>query len=194
MGGAKKIPRPRGSAEYPFAVRSIFAFGHRCSLLCDEPTTTSRKFILRGKFNLIGRFSKIQKFYMTGRSGPRLHRGTPLLVESCGHTYLDCSPTFCARRVASSSRLVRRLGYYFDVFYVKFSLSSGLAGRNMREEYEIWRNVGLGIAVAGIRGVAGLGGHTRVYGWDWGRWVASLAILEVDGHYFQHGKLAGSAN
>ena len=31
----KKIPRPRGSAEYPFAVRSVFAFGHRCSLLCD---------------------------------------------------------------------------------------------------------------------------------------------------------------
>ena len=45
----------------------------------------------------------------------------------------------------------------------------------MREEYEIWRTVGLGIAVAGIRGVAGLGGRMRAYGWDWGRWVASLA-------------------
>ena len=54
-------------------------------------------------------------------------------------------------------------------------VSSGLADRNMREEYEIWRNVGFGIAVAGIRGVAGLGGRTRAYGWDWGRWLASLA-------------------
>ena len=53
---------------------------------------------------------------------------------------------------------------------------SGLAGRNLIEEYEISRNVGLGIAVAGIRGVAGLGGRTRACGWDWGRRVGELAI------------------
>ena len=52
---------------------------------------------------------------------------------------------------------------------------SGLAGRNLIEEYEISRNVGLGIAVAGIGGVAGLGGRTRAYGWDWAE-VAWLAI------------------
>ena len=48
----------------------------------------------------------------------------------------------------------------------------------MREEYEIWRNVGLGIAVAGIRGVAGLGGRTRAYGWDWGYALRGSRFLE----------------
>ena len=56
----------------------------------------------------------------------------------------------------------------FDPLDVKFGLFLGLVGRNTREGYEIWRNVGLGIAVAGIRGVAGLGGRTRACGWDWG--------------------------
>ena len=96
-----------------------------------------------------------------------------MLVESCGHTYLDCNPTFCARRVASYSRLARRLDCSFLTYFrSNLVYSAGLAGRNTREGYEIWRNVGLGIAVAAIRGVAGLGGRTRACGWDWGRWVA----------------------
>ena len=51
------------------------------------------------------------------------------------------------------------------MFYVKFG-PLGTGWQEMIEEYEISRNVGLGIAVAGIRGVAGLGGRTRAYEWD----------------------------
>ena len=113
----QKMPRRRGSAEYPFAVRSVFAFGHRCSLLCDEPTTTSsRKFILRMVINLIKRHLKNRNSSVTGRSGHCLHGGTPLLVESCVHTYLDCNPIFCARRVASCSRLALRLEFFLTCF------------------------------------------------------------------------------
>ena len=54
------------------------------------------------------------------------------------------------------------------MFYVKFG-PLGTGWQEYGKEYEISRNVGLGIAVAGIRGVAGLGGRTRAYGWDWGR-------------------------
>ena len=55
---------------------------------------------------------------------------------------------------------------------------SGLGRRNLIEEYEISRNVGLGIAVAGIRGVAGLGGRTRTCGWDWGYALRGSRFLE----------------
>ena len=49
----------------------------------------------------------------------------------------------------------------------------------MREESEIWRNVGLGIAVAGIRGVAGLGGRTRACGGIGADGSHGSRILEV---------------
>ena len=50
----------------------------------------------------------------------------------------------------------------------------------MREASEIWRNVGLGIAVAGIRGVAGLGGRTRACGGIGADGSHGSRILEVD--------------
>ena len=37
------MPRRRGSAEFPFAVRNIFAFSHKCSLLCDVPAKTPKE-------------------------------------------------------------------------------------------------------------------------------------------------------
>ena len=41
----------------------------------------------------------------------------------------------------------------------------------------------MGIAVAGIRGVAGLGGRTRACGWDWGYGSHGSRILELDGQF-----------
>ena len=55
----------------------------------------------------------------------------------------------------------------------------------MIEEYEISRNVGLGIAVAGIGGVAGLGGRTRACGWIGADGSHHSRILEADRHLFR---------
>ena len=89
-----KIPRPRGSAEYPFAVRSVFAFGHRCSLLCDARAKALRSSRFAKARSWVGKNQGRIETVVTGRSGPRLNGGTPLLVELCGHAYLRCTIPF----------------------------------------------------------------------------------------------------
>ena len=88
------------ATEYSFAVRSVFAFGHRCSLLCDEPTTTSRKFILRRKINLVGFFPA---------------RSSTAELQSCVSTYVpQCvsrsSVPQCVSTYAPNHRLPRERG------------------------------------------------------------------------------------
>ena len=51
------------------------------------------------------------------------------------------------------------------------------------EGYEIWRNVGLGIAVAAIRGVAGLGGRMRACGGIGADGSHGSRILEAYRHF-----------
>ena len=104
---AEKCTVRCATRKVPFAMRSVVAFGHKCSLLSDEPAKTPMGLpVCQGKILRGRRTRKGANLCASCHNVPRLNGGTPLLVDHvCIHIWTVTLPSVPAGwlRISSGS-------------------------------------------------------------------------------------------